>query len=175
MKTKAKLCIFAFLSVVGLTIGFFYSGYIHLLLSGGTPELSRLHPAHIVSSLQENEQHRMLTLCIELAVVAVTGAFMLMTRMESFESDTSNITKSIKTPISVGQGQHGTARWMNRAEKKKAFSRYRIDRRDPAYAALLMEGKRDREVISNQKWLDEETTAEAVEGPCGPDTAAAAR
>ena len=127
-KAKAKIILFLILSIIGLVIGFFFSGYINLVLSGGNiNDIAALYPAVIISSLVENERHRMLTLCVELVIVTGIAALILMNRKETFESETSAIAGSIKTPISIGQGQHGTARWMKKTEQQKAFAVYRLN------------------------------------------------
>jgi type IV secretion system protein VirD4 len=112
----------------------------------------------------------MLTLCVELVIVAGIGALMLMSRKETFESDTAAVAGDIKTPIAIGQGQHGTARWLNRAEQRKAFSLYRLDKDERTFAALLIAGARDRREVNNYKDdIDAPTIAAAAN-----DTLAAA-
>lgn len=163
-KAKAKVVLFAVLSVIGLITGFFFSGYINMLLSGGNiDDISTLRPALIMASIITNERHRMLTLCVELVIVAGIGALMLMSRKETFESDTTAVAGDIKTPIAIGQGQHGTARWLNKAEQRKEFSLYRLDKDERIFAALLIAGARDRREVKNYKGdIDTPTTAAAA-------------
>jgi type IV secretion system protein VirD4 len=147
-KTKFKIGLFLVLSIIGLIIGFFFAGYINLLLTGGSlDDISALHPDAIIESLTINERHRMLTLCIELVTVAGIAALMLVSRRETFESDTSAIAGTIKTPVAIGQGQHGTARWLKKAEQKKAFSVYRLDESEMLFGALLDAGEHDRKEV----------------------------
>ena len=153
-KIKFKIGLFVFISVIGLIIGFFFSGYINLLLSGGNiDDLSALRLATIMASMAENERHRMLALCVELVIVSGIAALMLMSRRETFESDTLAVAGSIETPVAIGQGQHGTARWMNAVEKRKAFSVYRLDRRELPYSELHEAGKQERKEMS--EFIDE--------------------
>ena len=171
MKTKAKIVLFIFLSAIGLTVGFFFSGYVDLMLTSGTPEISRLHPSLLMVGIMENERHRMLTLCIEIVILTGIAAFILMSGRETFESDTSNITKNIKTPIAIGQGQHGTAKWMTRKEKRIVFSVYRLDSREPLYNALLLDGERDREELN---YIGEDEYQNIDDGTEGKDNDTAA-
>jgi type IV secretion system protein VirD4 len=144
-KTKLKIGLFIALSVIGLTVGFLFCGYLNLLLSGGNiDDLSALRPAAILASLAANEHHRMLTLCVELVIVAGIAALMLMSRKDTFESDTASVTDAIKTPIAIGQGQHGTARWLRKTERTAAFSLVRLTDEDEIFTALLDAGARDR-------------------------------
>jgi len=147
-RTKMKIMLFLLLSVIGLIIGFFFAGYVNLILSGGNiDDISMLQPGLIMKSITENERHRLLTLCVEFVIVAGIAALMLMSRRETYESDTSAIAGSIQTPIAIGQGQHGTARWMKGAERLKAFSVYRLEDSEPKFAALMRSGARDRKEV----------------------------
>ena len=143
-----KIMLFLLLSVIGLIIGFFFAGYVNLVLSGGKiDDISMLQPGLIMKSITENERHRLLTLCVEFVIVAGIAALMLMSRRETYESDTSAIAGSIQTPIVIGQGQHGTARWMKGNERLKAFSVYRLEDTEPKFAALMRSGARDRKEV----------------------------
>ena len=148
-KKKVKFGLFIILSLIGLTVGFFFAGYLNLLFSSGSlDDLSTLRPAKLLAGIVSDERQRMLTLCIGVVIEAGIAALIILNRKETFESDTTDITKGIKTPIAIGQGQHGTARWMAAAEKRNAFSVYRLDKQDKSYANLLRAGKKDaKEVI----------------------------
>jgi len=149
-KTKVKLSLFILLSLIGLTVGFFFAGYLNLLFSrGGIDDLSALRPAMILAGIISDERQRMLTLCVLLIIETGIAALILLSRKETFESETTNITKGIKTPIAIGQGQHGTARWMTAEEKRKVFSIYRLDSREAPYSKLLKEGRQDRREVMN--------------------------
>ena len=149
-KTKLKITLFIFLSAIGLIVGFFFAGYINLLLSGGNiDDITSLRPALIVSSLAANERHRMLTLCVELVIVAGIAALVLMSRRETFESDTTAVAgSSIQTPVAIGQGQHGTARWLKKSEQLKAFAVYQLDGSELNFAALFEAGARDKKEVT---------------------------
>jgi type IV secretion system protein VirD4 len=148
-KTKLKIVLFIFLSAIGLIVGFFFAEYVNLLLTGGNmDDIAALRPAVIMSSIAENERHRMLTICVEFVIVAGIAALMLMSRRETFESDTAAVAGAINTPVAIGQGQHGTARWLKRSERRKAFAVYRLEQSEADFAALLLAGARDRKEIT---------------------------
>jgi type IV secretion system protein VirD4 len=149
-KTKVKILLFIFLSVIGLVVGFFFAGYVNLLLSGGNmDDIAALRPAVLIVSLAADERHRLLTLGVCFVIVAGIAALLLVSRRETFESDTSAIAGSIDTPVAIGQGQHGTARWLKPTERKKAFALYRLSADEPIFAALLETGARDRKDVRN--------------------------
>jgi type IV secretion system protein VirD4 len=149
-KTKVKIILFIFLSVIGLIIGFFFAGYVNLLLTGGNMgDIAALHPSAIMASLATDERHRMLTLGVCFVIIAGIAALLLMSRRETFESDTSPIAGEIQTPVAIGQGQHGTARWPKPAERRKAFALYRLGAQDATFTALLEAGAQDRKEVKD--------------------------
>ncbi|MDR1321171.1 MAG: hypothetical protein LBK56_07055 [Gracilibacteraceae bacterium] len=148
-KTKMKIMLFIFLSAIGLVAGFFFAGYVNLLLTGGNMKgIAALRPAALLDSFTTDERYRLLTLCVSFVTESGIAALMLMSRRETFESDTSAVAGSISTPVAVGQGQHGTARWLKPAERGKAFALYRLEQAEPIFAALLEAGARDRKEIA---------------------------
>ena len=155
-KIKVKLSIFILLSLIGITVSFFFAGYLNLLFSGGNIDnLSAIRPVTLWAGLISDDRQRMLTLCVMFVIEAGIAALVLLSRKETFESDTANITKGIKTPTAIGQGQHGTARWMTAAEKRKAFAVYRLGKQDPLYSELLSAGQQDaKEVMEYTESLD---------------------
>lgn len=54
---------------------------------------------------------------IETFIIAIS----FMNNKTSFESSVNKITNNISTPIAVGQGQHGTSRWLTTKEFEKSF------------------------------------------------------
>ncbi|MDR1208781.1 MAG: hypothetical protein LBK41_00455 [Clostridiales bacterium] len=161
-KTKLKFGIFALLTAIGLTVGFFFTGYLNLLLTGqGADDISAFHPARIATSVADDSRHRQLLLLVGLIVISGAGAVTLMNRRETFESDTSPIAGEIQTPVAIGQGQHGTARWLKKSERGKAFAVFRLDPSEPTFAALLDAGQKDGEVMH----YNEETLRISTEKP----------
>jgi type IV secretion system protein VirD4 len=149
-KAKVKIPLFVFLSAIGAVAGFFFAGYVNLLLTGGSiDDISALHPALLWESVTADGRHRMLTLGVCFVIAAGVAALLLTSRRETFESDTTAVAGTIRTPVAVGQGQHGTARWLKPAERKKAFSLYILDKQDDVFAALLEAGARDRKEVSD--------------------------
>ena len=72
----------------------------------------------------------MLYLCLQgfILILAVMYNF---TNLRPYQSDLVEITPEIKTPVSVGQFQHGSARWLNDEEKDKAFDSFILDPNHP--------------------------------------------
>ena len=146
-KTKAKITIFLFLTSVGLIAGFFFSGLVNLALTGDFKNISGLAPHAIWNSIMTSDRHRLLFFCIELFIVAGISVLLLMNKRETFESDVSRITETIQTPIAIGQGQHGSARWLKKSEQRRVFSIYRYNKDDAIIRALMLAGQDDRKEV----------------------------
>jgi hypothetical protein len=53
------------------------------------------------------------------------------------------ITPAIRTPKPEGQGQYGTAQWLDRQKIPEVFTAVRIDKEDPLIQELLEKGDED--------------------------------
>ena len=98
-----------------------FSTAVHGLLTREITRLSLLPIGDCLASLFSSRQHMMLYLCLQ-GFVCVLAVMFFLTNMRPYESDLDTITPEIKTPRAVGQYQHGSARWMSDAEKKKPLT-----------------------------------------------------
>ncbi|MEM5816695.1 MAG: hypothetical protein AAGU16_02365 [Desulfitobacterium hafniense] len=79
-----------------------------------------------------------------LILSAVAVLFMLFEHSYiNYKSDMQTITPAIKTPKAEGQGQYGTARWMEKDEIPDTFTVVQIDRNDSLIRRLMDEGRSD--------------------------------
>lgn len=91
-------------------------------------------PVAMKQCISNNEQIRMFT--IFFFVILLLGIITLLVGgKSSFKVDMIEITPEIHTPVPVGQGQHGTAKWLNKKDFDKVFDSVIID------SKKLMEGK----------------------------------
>ncbi len=67
----------------------------------------------------------MIFMLFEVLIIA-----MLTISKNTFHSELDSITNNIKTPKSVGQGQHGTARWQTQKEFQKNFKCNEFPKKD---------------------------------------------
>lgn len=109
MKSK-KGRIIALLSLLNIPTSYFASKYIHCLLS---------HSSEMIYNRQFFILFFMLFVLIEIAIFLLFS----INNKSSFSSNTISITEQLKTPEVMGQGQHGTARWMNNKEFEKSFKK----------------------------------------------------
>ena len=66
-----------------------------------------------------------------------------------YQSRMQRITPKIITPCADGQGQCGTARWMEASEKRQVFTVWKVPRRSAGLRELRKTGKSDRKEIRN--------------------------
>lgn len=132
MKTVSKswqrICAVAVV-LFGSLGNIFFSTMLHNLLS--TRTLLRPSLTMCLESLQSSNQHLKLFLVFE-GILAAFALFVLISNFRPYESDQMKVTDTILTPVPVGQGQHGTARWMTDKEKEKTFTLVKLpgDSRD---------------------------------------------
>lgn len=151
-KLKLKLILFLIFTTIGLIVGFFFSQLIDLALSRTFENLGQLSPILIFKSLVSSSRHRLLLFAIDLIIVSLIAVVVLLSKKQSYESDINSITEILKTPIAVGQGQHGTARWLRKQEQQKAFSIYRLDKDDETTNKMIDAGEKDiKELVDYQE------------------------
>lgn len=66
-------------------------------------------------------------LFVMMTVLEVLGIYNLIKNPMHYKADLITITPDIKTPAPMGQGQHGSARWLREDEFKQVFSTVVID------------------------------------------------
>ena len=107
---KRKIGIIAFLSILNIPVSIVFSTIIH-------SKLSNIEFSQIVVDKQILLLFFLIYMLIETTIIILFG----FGSKNVFESGVVNITDKLKTPEVMGQGQHGTARWLNKKEFKKFF------------------------------------------------------
>ena len=81
----------------------------------------------------------LLEACALLAVI-----WMLFSRQHvQYKSNTVQICPGIETPVTDGQGQYGTARWMSEQELASVFLSVKVDPNDELLRKLMRAGRDD--------------------------------
>ncbi|TCX53629.1 TRAG family protein [Dehalobacter sp. 14DCB1] len=137
MKKEPKLIICSLIFVLGAFGNLFFSTALHLLLSRQMTVLKLLPLSECINSLFQSRQHGMLYLCLQ-GFILILAIMYYFTNLRPYQSDLLAITPDIKTPVSVGQFQHGSARWLKDEEKDKAFDSFILDPSHPLIKQLLM-------------------------------------
>lgn len=146
MKTKPKIIICSIIFTVGMVINIFFSATVNGLLTRQLKVFKLLHFNDCLNSIFMNRQHLMLFLCFQ-GFVLVIAAMYFFTNFQPYQSDLVQITPDIKTPVPVGQYQHGSAKWLTDEEKDKALKSYTLDSHNEQIKVLIESGYEDLEFL----------------------------
>ena len=107
---KRKVGIIAVLSMLNIPLSIFLSATIHT-------KLAKIEFSEIVVDKQLLLLFFLVYLLVEVMIFMLFG----FNSRNNFRSGTVSITDNLKTPEIMGQGQHGTARWLTKREFKRIF------------------------------------------------------
>lgn len=107
---KRKVGIIAVLSMLNIPLSIFLSATIHT-------KLAKIEFSEIVVDKQLLLLFFLVYLLVEVMIFMLFG----LNSRNNFRSGTVSITDNLKTPEIMGQGQHGTARWLTKREFKRIF------------------------------------------------------
>ena len=107
---KRKIGIIAILSMLNIPLSIFLSATIHT-------KLAKIEFSEIVVDKQLLLLFFLVYLLVEVMIFMLFG----LNSRNNFRSGTVSVTDNLKTPEIIGQGQHGTARWLTKREFKKFF------------------------------------------------------
>lgn len=127
MKTKAKLLICSLIFTIGGLVNIFFTTSVHSILSRQSKVLQLFSVMECLKSVANSKLHLMLFLCFQ-GLVVVMAVMFFFTNLRPYQSNLVEITPDIKTPVSVGQYQHGSARWLKDEEKDKVFDSFVLDK-----------------------------------------------
>lgn len=107
---KRKKGIIAILSILNIPLSIYLSTMIHI-------KLAKIEFSQIVVDKQLLLLFFLIYLLFEVIIFMLFG----LGSKNVFKSETVNITDKLKTPEIMGQGQHGTSRWLTKKEFKNLF------------------------------------------------------
>lgn len=116
---KNKIITGTILTILNIPISLFLAMILHLKLVNTDFIISIDRFKEIII----DKQYLMLFLFILLLFEILILAVISMNNKNVFESSVGKITNKIKTPTAIGQGQHGTSRWMKKEEFDKSFKK----------------------------------------------------
>lgn len=122
----------------------FLSTWLHLSLKQDFTGADQLRINACLASLTSDKQHLLLFIILLLAIIGACAAIYMMERnKEDYASEVCVITSKIKTPVAVGQGQHGTAKWLDKKEYPKLFHAVDLNPGGNRAAELIQHGYDD--------------------------------
>ena len=119
---KERIISFLIFSIFCIPLSWLMAVFIHCNLKHITFTFELIRNIEIVKELV-----LLFFLCLIFCFVSLVIIFTLG-RNNYMESDVDRITDNIVTPKAVGQGQHGTSRWLTNNEFKKNFKCIKIER-----------------------------------------------
>ena len=155
MKTKQKLIICSIIFFTGGFANLFFSTAIHGLLSRQMTVLKLLPVGKCLASLFLSKQHFLLYLCLQGFILILSVMFFL-TNLRPYQSDLTEITPDIKTPVAVGQYQHGSARWLKDGEKENVFESFILSPHNKVIKSLIKSGYDNIEFLKAEKHKEKE-------------------
>ena len=121
-----KMIIGGLIFLVGLWGNLHFSTTLHRLLLSEMNQLAWIPVVDCLQSMRDSKVHQQLFLLFQGFITLVAIYYVLLNH-KPYESNLIEITPAIKTPVSAGQHQFGSARWMSKKEKEEAFSHYLLD------------------------------------------------
>lgn len=113
---KNKVIIGIITTICNIPLSLILASIIHIQLS----KIDVPRTLYDISQIVANEKFLPLFFLM-FSLFEVLIFAMLVINKNSFYSELDSITDKIKTPKSIGQGQHGTARWQTQKEFEKNF------------------------------------------------------
>lgn len=136
---RKKLLISLLIFITGLIANIYFSTALHLILSGRMRTLTITPIEKCIQSIASDQVHRMLFLCLQ-GFVLLMAIFFYISNNKPYQSKLREITSKIKTPVSAGQKQHGSAEWLSDREKEIAFCSYCLKPGDRLIKGLIKQG-----------------------------------
>nr|WP_243641187.1 TRAG family protein [Xylanivirga thermophila] len=151
---RFKVLIAIMLFMFGTISNLFFSTFLHQILSKKA-ELSMIPSLNVcIDSMKTAKNHFKLFILFEL-IIFLIGIFFINTNDRVYQSDLIKITPYISTPVSAGQGQFGSAKWMTEQEKKRAFPICVLNKDDEIINYLIKHGYDDLEENETCTFNDE--------------------
>lgn len=113
---KNKVIVGIIATICNIPLSLTLASIIHIQLS----KIDVPRTLYDISQIVANEEFLPLFFLM-FSLFEVLILAMLVINKNSFYSELDSITDKIKTPKSIGQGQHGTARWQTQKEFEKNF------------------------------------------------------
>ncbi len=120
---RKKLIIFLIMLIVTIPICAYISTIVHLNLIKEFTSISDINSQTVIQSIVGSEKHLQLYMLLQFLFMLFIVLIVFVETTNIFESKLGNVTDKIKTPFIVGQGQHGTARWLKDNEYEKVFDK----------------------------------------------------
>jgi len=155
---RIKLIISVLIFLVGVWLNIHFSTTLHFALTGKYEVLRWIPFSECVRSIKADEAHWHLFMCFQ-GFVLLSAIYYYVANHKPYQSNLMQITPDISTPVSAGQKQFGSARWMTDKEKEKEFRSYEMEKSGeiqiPSGGIVL--GKRNKGLSEHIYYVDDDT------------------
>ena len=149
MKRKIIIAAGIFAGAAVLILPIFAAALHHLL--SRDPAAVTIDPVACWQLLLQGGAPARLYALLCAVVALLLGWILFSSTYLHYRSDMQQITPEIQTPCADGQGQYGTARWMDPKGLDRAFGHWKIPEEALGLKELLAAGEQDRKEIENAK------------------------
>ena len=143
---KRKTVVAVIVCIVTFFINMYFSTIVHEVMNGTFGGVTSLSFGHCIASIKANQNHFIVFISLQLFVM-LGVALLLLNRYGDFISNMVRVTKDIKTPVSAGEKQHGSARWLTKKEQYKSFDIAQISLKNPLIREMIKCGYDDLEFM----------------------------
>lgn len=151
-----KILTAAFFIGAGLFLSLYLANFLYILLMNNAVDAfanqeyilptELLSPIECIKTVIEVEKVRNLFYVFSFASIAL-NMLLLMSMFRRYKSPVVKVTDYISIPAPAGQGQHGSATFMNDKTFKKTFQKNVIHKDHPVIQMLIDGGETDRKQI----------------------------
>lgn len=118
---KKKLILFGVLLPIGLIISLYLTAIIHISINNKLLDIKLLKLNNCINIIATDKTAQLLFLCLNLVLLLCIIMMLFNNKGSVYESELKKITDKISTPVSAGQKQFGSAKWLNKKEFDKCF------------------------------------------------------
>lgn len=146
-KRTSKILFFGVLPLIGIGACLYVSTWLHLMLLSKGQRIPSLDLETCLSSIQTSEPNRLLFLCLMAGWLLLIVSLYLVA-IVPYHSRTRQLAANVTTPVAAGQGQHGTAAFLEKRQLARVFPQIELPFQDKGVIQLLKAGNRDMRMNS---------------------------
>lgn len=152
MKKYYRIPVCIFLFIAGSFTALLFSSALNDMLTKHRISTRLTDFGGIIKNISEQEKLRQLYLLLEALVLLLCIVYYVCAK-RTYQADLYRVTDKIFIPIPYGQGQHGTAWFMNKKTKKKSFDHICITQDRAVVQQLLQNGDKRFQAVENNEPL----------------------
>lgn len=129
-----KVLPYIILGLAGIISALYFVAYLDSVLLRA--KLESFHFLYIILYVASRKNTRKLFFILFAAIVMAITVLILQDSKD-YQSAQIVVTPKISTPVPAGQGQCGTAKWLDKKEYDNAFSHFTLDKKMHCFNRLL--------------------------------------